>query len=150
MDFIHKFIPKNPINASTQTKITESVKHAVTVFAKNYALQTQLVIVGNKELEYRLKEERKAQVDKDRNYKTRYYKRIHGEDAQVPDIPEQADPPTENDIWPAVRQPLHTYRRQTAASGTSQSGTHPPASSVPPADPVQSARADIVCILLSA
>jgi hypothetical protein len=88
MDFIHKFIPKNPINASTQSKITESVKHAVTVFAKNYALQTQLVIVGNKELEYRLKEERKAQVDKDRNYKTRYYKRIHGEDAQVPDIPE--------------------------------------------------------------
>ena len=58
------------------------------VFVKHYALQTQLVIVGNKEEEYRLKELRKAQIEKDRNYKIRYIKRIHGEDAQVPDVPE--------------------------------------------------------------
>ena len=88
MDLIHKIIPKNPINSETGKKITDSVKEAVAVFVKNYALQTQLVIVGNKEAEYKFKEERKAIVEKDRNYKIRYYKRIHGEDASVPEVPE--------------------------------------------------------------
>ena len=58
------------------------------LFVKHYASQTQLVIVGNKEEEYRLKELRKAEIDKDKNYKVRYYKKVHGEDAQVPDVPE--------------------------------------------------------------
>ena len=67
MDLIHKIIPKNPINSETGKKIADSVKEAVAVFVKNYALQTQLVIVGNKEAEYKFKEERKAIVEKDRN-----------------------------------------------------------------------------------
>ena len=88
MDIIHKIVPKNPVNSETAKKIGDGVKDALAVFVKHYTLQTQLVIVGNKEEEYRLKEIRKAEIEKDRNNKIKYYKKIHGEDAQVPDVPE--------------------------------------------------------------
>ena len=41
MDFIHKFIPKNPINDATLERIKDRVKQAVEVFAKNYGKKTK-------------------------------------------------------------------------------------------------------------
>ena len=69
MDIIHKFIPKNPINNTTMDKITERAKDVLKVFGENYAAQTPLVIVENKEKEYELKEKRKEIVRKDKEKK---------------------------------------------------------------------------------
>lgn len=88
MDIINKIIPKNPINAEISNKITAKVADVVKVYVKNYAKQTQLVIVENKELEYELKEKREEIVKKDKEYKQKYFKKKYGDDANIPEIPE--------------------------------------------------------------
>jgi len=88
MDFIHKFIPKNPINDATLERIKDRVKTAVEVFAKNYAKKTYLVIVATKEDEYEEKEKRKSIVKKDKENKIKYFKKQYGEEADVPNFPE--------------------------------------------------------------
>ena len=88
MDIIRKIIPSNPINNTTKDKITESIKHTLEVFGKNYAKYTQLSIVKNKEEEVELNEKRKEVVEKDNKYKTKYYKKKFGEESEVPKIPE--------------------------------------------------------------
>ena len=69
MDIIHKYIPKNPINSATQEKMKNRIKEVLEKFCKNYASQTQLVIVKNKEDEIKKKEIRKSIVDADKEKK---------------------------------------------------------------------------------
>ena len=88
MNFIHKFIPKNPINDATLERIKERVKHAVEVFGKNYAKKTYLVIVAQKEVEHETNEKRQFIVKKDRESKIKYFKKTYGEEADVPNFPE--------------------------------------------------------------
>jgi len=88
MDIIHKYIPKNPINSATQEKMKNRIKEVLEKFCKNYASQTQLVIVKNKEYEIKKKEIRKSIVDADREKKKKYYKKTYGPEAEIPDIPE--------------------------------------------------------------
>ena len=88
MFLINKIIPKNPINSQTMSKINQSVTDLLKIFAKNYSSQTQIVIIGNKELEYKQKQKRKNDIEKDKNKKIKYYKKIHGENATIPNIPE--------------------------------------------------------------
>ena len=88
MFLINKIIPKNPINSQTMSKINQSVTDSLKIFAKNYYSQTQIVIIGNKELEYEQKQKRKNDIEKDKNKKRKYYKKIHGENATIPNIPE--------------------------------------------------------------
>ena len=88
MDIIRKIIPSNPINATTKDKIAQSIAHTLEVFGKNYAKYTQLSIVKNKEVEVELNEKRKEVVEKDRKYKTKYYKKKFSDESEVPKIPE--------------------------------------------------------------
>ena len=64
MNIINKFIPKNPINSTTMDRITDKIKNVLEVFGKNYAKQTQLVLVRNKEAEEEKKEIRNAKIKK--------------------------------------------------------------------------------------
>ena len=88
MDIIHKIIPKNPVNSATQDKIKKTVQEVLQTFLKNYANYTKLEIVKNKEQEYSLKQKREEYVKKDSDYKTKYYKKKFGPEAEVPKIPE--------------------------------------------------------------
>ena len=88
MDIIRKIIPANPINATTKDKISQSIAHTLEVFGKNYAKYAQLSIVKNKEVEVELNEKRKEEIEKDKNYKTKYYKKKFNTESEVPNIPE--------------------------------------------------------------
>ena len=87
MNIINKFIPKNPINSTTMDRITDKIKNVLEVFGKNYAKQTQLVLVRNKEAEIEKKEIRNAKIKKDKESKTKYYKKKFGEESDVPNFP---------------------------------------------------------------
>ena len=93
MNFINKYIPKNPINSSTQAKITDTLKEVLDKFVKNYASQTQLTLVENKEQEIIEKRKRQMFVEFNRHSKIKSYKKKYGDDADIPDFP---DPPEEN------------------------------------------------------
>jgi len=88
MDFIHKYIPSNPINASTQSKIAETIKDVLEKFTKNYAIQTQLTLVHNKEQEIIEKRNRQIFVEFNRHSKIKAYKKKYGDDADIPEFPE--------------------------------------------------------------
>ena len=88
MDIIKRFIPSNPINQETSTRIANKVKEILDVFSKNYAKQTILVIVKNKEDQEEEKEKREAIVKKDKENKAKYYKKKYGEESDVPNFPE--------------------------------------------------------------
>ena len=75
MEIIKKIIPKNPIDSATMKQIGDRVQNLLKVFGKNYALQTTIVIVNNKEREYEEEQIRKAKLEKYMNYKKRYYKK---------------------------------------------------------------------------
>ena len=88
MYLLNKIIQKNPISSQTMYKINQSIADSLKIFVKNYVAQTQIVIISNKELEIKLKQKRKETIEKDKNKKIKYYKKTHGEDATIPDIPE--------------------------------------------------------------
>ena len=92
MNFIHKYIPQNPINATTQKKITDTVAEVLEKFAKNYATQTQLTIVHNKEQEIIEKRNRQIFVEFNRHSKIKSYKKKYGDDADIPDFPDVPEP----------------------------------------------------------
>ena len=87
MEIIKKIIPKNPIDSATMKQIGDRVQNLLKVFGKNYALQTTIVIVNNKERQYEEEQIRKAKLEKYMNYKKRYYKKKYGEEATIPEIP---------------------------------------------------------------
>lgn len=87
MEIVKKIIPKNPIDGATMNQIKEKVTNLLKVFGKNYGLQTTMVIVKNKEKEYKEDQIRKAKLEKYMNYKKRYYKKKFGEEATIPEIP---------------------------------------------------------------
>ena len=88
MFLINKIISKNPINSQTMDKINKIIVDSLTIFIKNYTSQTNIVAVENKIKEYELKEKRKVNIQKDKNKKIKYYKKIYGKNAQIPNIPE--------------------------------------------------------------
>ena len=88
MEFIHKLITKNPINDTTMGKIKDRVKQVLSVFIKNYAKKTNLVIVEQKENDYKEKEKRKSIIKKDNDKKIKYFTKMYGEEANVPNFPE--------------------------------------------------------------
>ena len=87
MEIVKKIIPKNPIDAATLNQIKENVKNLLKTFGKNYGLQTTIVIIKNKEKEYKKNQIKKAKLEKYMNYKKRYYKKKFGEEATIPEIP---------------------------------------------------------------
>ena len=88
MDFIHKYLPSNPINASTQSKIAKTITDVLDKFTKNYAIQTQLTLVHNKEKEIIEKRNRQIFVEFNRHSKIKAYKKKYGDDADIPEFPE--------------------------------------------------------------
>lgn len=88
MSFLAKFKIKNPIDQDTTRRISEKVTKILEVFGKNYAKQTILQIVKNKEDDVEKKEIRNAIVKKDKENKAKYYKKKYGEESDVPNFPE--------------------------------------------------------------
>ena len=87
MSFLKKLTFKNPIDSNLTAKITDKVNKILEVFVKNYAKQTPLILVRNKEEDVERKEKRKAIIEKDKENKTKYYKKKYGEESDVPNFP---------------------------------------------------------------
>jgi hypothetical protein len=93
MNFIRKYVPSNPINQATLTKIKDTLAEILKKFSENYLLYSQLILVEEKEKEFLEKKKRKIYVEKVRQSKIKSYKKLHGDDAEIPNFP---DPPEKN------------------------------------------------------
>jgi hypothetical protein len=98
MDFLRGFIPKNPINSSTQSNIQKALKELLEKFLKNYTLYSQLILIENKETEFLKKKKQQIYLQKYKLSKIKSFKKKYGDDAEIPDFPEPPEFNSNTDI----------------------------------------------------